>query len=480
MKVFKVMTKQNSSTYKGFYSCLDTKVPTLDGSTRKYINFDNAASTPSLKFVKDKVNQYLEYYSSVHRGTGFKSLISTHAYEEARRIVMDFVGANSEDHICLFGKNTTEAINILAHRYPFTPEKNIVLVSSQEHHSNDLPWRAVAKVVHIGLRADGSLDEADFDLKLKIYGERVALVSITGASNVTGFINPLHRLAEKTHQAGALICADCAQLAPHRSVDMRSLDDPTHLDFISISAHKMYAPFGTGALISRKDTFETGEPYMQGGGEVEIVTLDEVTWSAPPDRDEAGSPNTVGAIALAAAISQLNAIGMDQVAQHEAELTTYLLTKLNGMQGVTIYGSRSPETAVERLGVVPINLDGMSHYLVAAILGYEFGIGVRNGCFCAHPYLLKLMDVDETNAKILRNRIQDHDKRDVPGLVRISFGLYNTKEEIDVLISALQAILDGKYHGKYHQETQSGAFFPEGWNVNYEEHFSLGLDGNGR
>ncbi len=242
----------------------------------------------------------------------------------------------------------------------------------------------------------------------------------------------------------------------------------------------MYAPFGTGALVSRTDTFETGEPYMQGGGEVEIVTFDEVTWSAPPDRDEAGSPNTVGAIALAAAISQLNAIGMDKVAQHEAELTTHLLTKLNKMPGVMVYGSRSPESAADRLGVVPINLDGMSHYLVAAILGYEFGIGVRNGCFCAHPYLLKLMGVDETDAQGVRNRIQDHDKRDVPGLVRISFGLYNTIAEIDALITALQAILDGKYQGKYHQDTRSGAFVPEGWHVNFEEHFSLGMDEYGR
>jgi len=202
------------------------------------------------------------------------------------------------------------------------------------------------------------------------------------------------------------------------------------------------------------------------------VTLDSVTWSEPPDRDEAGSPNVVGAVALATAISQLKSIGMDHVAAHEAHLTRYILSKFKQMKGLTIYGNRSPEEALDRLGVVPINLDGMSHYLVAAILGYEFGIGVRNGCFCAHPYLLKLMGVDESNAKVVRSQIQSRDKRQIPGLVRISFGLYNNEKEIDVLINALEVILSGKYKGKYHQDTSSGAFNPEGWKVDFDKYFS--------
>jgi cysteine desulfurase/selenocysteine lyase len=463
---------KNQNDFSCLYSCLDVQVPLLDGSTRTYINFDNAASTPSLKIVKDKVNEYLVYYSSVHRGTGFKSQLSTHAFEEARKMVIEFVGGNITEHVCIFGKNTTEAINTLSHRFPFTEKKNVVLVSTQEHHSNDLPWRVVAHVDHIALRSDGSLDENDFDLKLKEYGDRLALVSITGASNVTGFINPIHQLAEKSHKAGAQICVDCAQLAPHRSINMGSLDDPSHLDYVAISAHKMYAPFGTGALITRRDTFENGEPFMRGGGEVEIVTLDSVTWSEPPDRDEAGSPNVVGAVAMAAAISQLQSIGMDKVAAHEAQLTRYILSKFKQLKGLTVYGNNLPEEAENRLGVVPINLDGMSHYLVAAILGYEFGIGVRNGCFCAHPYLLKLMGVDESKAKVVRSQIQSHDKRQIPGLVRISFGLYNNEQEIDSLIQALEVILSGKYKGKYHQDIPSGAFNPEGWNVDFNKYFT--------
>jgi selenocysteine lyase/cysteine desulfurase len=207
----------------------------------------------------------------------------------------------------------------------------------------------------------------------------VALVAITGASNVTGFINPYYRLAEKTHHIGAKIALDCAQLAPHRKVDMLPVEDPTHIDFVTISAHKLYAPFGTGALIGLTETFAEGVPDLTGGGTVEIVTLDDVIWTVPPERDEAGSPNTIGAVALAAAIYQLESIGMDAVAEHEAQLTAYTLEKLNQIEDITIYGDSNPDRAAERLGVLPFNLRDRSHFLVSAILGYEFGIGIRNG-----------------------------------------------------------------------------------------------------
>jgi selenocysteine lyase/cysteine desulfurase len=386
---------------------------------------------------------------------------------------MAFVGADPREHVCIFGKNTTEAINKLSRRFPFTEKKNIVLVSSQEHHSNDLPWRKAAKVIHIGLTPSGELDESDFDRLLKEYKDQIALVSVTGASNVTGFINPVHRLAQKTHAIGAMICVDCAQLAPHRKIDMRPLADTEHLDFITISAHKMYAPFGTGALIGRTDIFARGEPDMQGGGEVEIVTDDSVEWSEPPDRDEAGSPNVVGAVALAAAISQLTRIGMEKVAHHEAELTEYILSRLAGWKSIHLFCDSDPARAATRLGVIPMNMDGFSHYLLAAILGYEYGIGVRNGCFCAHPYLLKIMKVKEEESVRVRKEILNHDKREIPGLVRISFGLYNSTEEIDQLLLALKDIEDHKFRGKYTQELASGAFVPEGWQANFDAYLTI-------
>jgi cysteine desulfurase/selenocysteine lyase len=467
------MTRTKQINYRELFVGLATPVPMLDGTLQKYINLDNSASTPAFNHVTGAVSQFLNYYSSVHRGTGFKSQLSTYVYEQSRHTVLRFLHADPREHVCIFGKNTTEAINKLARRFHFTPTRDVVLVSFMEHHSNDLPWRPVAKVVHVAITPEGRLDEEDFDRQLARYGERVALVSITGASNVTGFLNPIHRLAEKAHAVGAQAAIDCAQLAPHRSIDMRPLSDPSHLDYVSISAHKMYAPFGTGALVGRRDTFAQGDPDLRGGGEVEIVTPDRVEWSAPPDRDEAGSPNTVGAVALAAAIDQLEEIGMDQVADHEIELTEYALSRLAGVDGIQIYGETSPRKAAERLGVIPINLKGMSHYLVAGVLGYEFGIGVRNGCFCAHPYLLRLMDVPTDEVDLVRSDILNGDRRDVPGMVRISFGLYNTLEEVDACVEALERISAGKFNGTYHQDMESGQFLPEGWQVDYSRYSPL-------
>ncbi len=459
--------------YRSLFSGLDVPVPLLNGKQQVYINLDNAASTPPLKAVEEAVQRFLPYYSSVHRGTGFKSQLSTHAYESARRKVLTFLGAREEEHICIFGKNTTEMINRLAKRFPFTPERDTVIVSLMEHHSNDLPWRGVAKVLRVGLLPDGRLNEAHFDALLEQYGSRVALVAISGASNVTGYLNPIHRLAEKAHRVGAQIMVDAAQLAPHRAIHMLPLEDPAHLDYVVLSAHKMYAPFGTGALVGRKDTFSQGEPDHRGGGQVEFVTEEDVEWTGAPERDEAGSPNTIGAVALAAAMDQLMRVGMDEVARHEAELTAYALEKLNAISWVRLFGDRDPQRAAERLGVLPIQIEGVPHFLAAAVLGYEFGIGVRSGCFCAHPYLLHLLEISPADAARVRKRILKGDRREMPGMIRASFGLYNTTDEIDALIEALAAIRRGDYEGVYYQDVATGEYHPEGWAVRFEDYFTF-------
>jgi cysteine desulfurase/selenocysteine lyase len=460
-------------SYRQMFVGIDINVPLLNGLQRPYVNLDNAASTPPLKAVQKAVDAFLPFYSSVHRGTGFKSQLSTHAYEQARQIVLRFVNADPVEHTCIFGKNTTEAINKLARRYPFDSQRNVVLTSGMEHHSNDLPWRSVAHTVHVGLTSDGRLDESDFDAQLEKYASRVALVAITGASNVTGYLNPIHRLAEKAHAAGTQILVDCAQLAPHRAIHMLPLDDPAHLDYVSISAHKMYAPFGTGALIGRRDTFEQGDPDMTGGGTVEIVTLDNVVWAEPPDRDEAGSPNTVGAVALAAAVEQLTSIHMENVAQHETELTEYALRSLQQVPGVHLYGDPDPGRADQRLGVIPLELEGLSHFKVAAILGYEFGIGVRSGCFCAHPYILHLLGLSSDEARQVQQRMLSGDRSNMPGLIRASFGLYNSLEDIDALVEALTCIARGDYKGQYQQEKATGEYKPAGWMPDLEGYFSF-------
>ncbi len=465
-------------TYHDLFVGMDVQVPLLNGASRRYINLDNAASTPPMIAVQKAVDDFLPYYSSVHRGTGYKSQVSTRAYELARLAVMQFVGAIPGQHVCIFGKNTTEAVNKLARRFPFSKDRDVLLTTHLEHHSNDLPWRPAARVIYVDVTADGRLDEDDFDRKLAQYGPQIALASISGASNVTGFINPIHRLAGKVHAVGAQIAIDCAQLAPHRAIRMLDLDDPAHLDYVFLSAHKMYAPFGTGALIGRRDTFEQGEPDLRGGGEVEIVTPDSVAWSEPPERDEAGSPNTVGAVALGAAVRMLEHFGMEAVAHHEAELTAYALRRLQEIPSLRLYGDPDPATAASRLGVIPFNLEGLSHFLVAAVLGFEFGIGVRNGCFCAHPYILHLLGLQPDQVHDARESILAGDRSEVPGMVRISFGLYNRIEDIDAAVDALKCIAAREWKGSYQQDPASGEYRPDGPEEDFNDRLAFLLPGS--
>ncbi len=452
---------------------VDALVPLLDGSRRVYVNFDNAASTPALRPVFDKVNEFMDWYSSVHRGTGFKSQIATEAYDLAHDIVGCFVGANLETNTVVFGKNTTEAINKLARRFPLEPE-DVVLCSLMEHHSNDLPWRLQAQLIHIDVHDDGSLDEKHFDRLLDHHGSKVKLVAISGASNVTGHINPIHRLAEKAHAVGAKILVDAAQLAPHRAIDMRPDEAPDHLDFVAISAHKMYAPYGTGALVGPTSIFAQGTPDMVGGGTVDIVTVDDVRWGHPPDRDEAGSPNVVGAVALAQAVLSLEEIGMDVLARHEAELTAHALRGLHEIDGVKIHGMTDPDRVAERVGVIPFSVRGVSHYKVAAALSFEGGIAVRNGCFCAHPYILRLLEVTGDEALRHQQDIIEGSRVGLPGLVRISFGCYNTIEEVDHAIAMLTRIAAGDLAGDYEQDPVSGAYWLRGHEPDYNRYFTLG------
>lgn len=451
----------------------DAKVPTLNGTLKTYINLDNAASTPTLKQVLDKINDFMPWYSSVHRGSGFKSQLSTKVYDEARETVLNFFGASPSEHIAIFGKNTTEAINKLSYRLNLSTD-DLVLVGMSEHHSNDLPWRARAKVKHIPVDAYGELDMDAYTKLLKAEKSRLKLVAVSGGSNVTGAMPDIHLMAELAHEAGVHFFVDCAQLAPHRRVDMRSLDDPGHLDFIAISAHKMYAPFGTGVLIGRKEIFESGTPELCGGGTIKVVTEDKVEWAETPDRDEAGSPNVVGAMALAEAIKTIEQIGMDVIAEHEAQLTAYALTKLNKNSSLSLYGRTDPKNARERLGVITFNVSGLPHGLVAAILGAEWAIGVRDGCFCAHPYVVKLLGLKSGAIKKFAAKMIDDDRSNVPGMVRISFGMYNTEAEVDALASALEQISDGAYAGEYNQDKKTGEYRAKGWPVQYRDYFSIG------
>lgn len=446
----------------------DTLVPVLDGSKRRYVNLDNAASTPPLVAVRDAVDRLATWYSSVHRGNGFKSQVSTHAYELAREAVADFVGADPATQTVVFTRNTTEGLNKVARALA---RRNVVVFTTlMEHHANLLPWQQWASEVRfIAVDAEGKLDLADLERQLAQVGDgRPKLVALSGAYNVSGYTPPIYTVAQMAHRQGARILVDGAQLVPHRPVSMRGTGKNDHLDFLVFSAHKLYAPYGGGALITPHDVF-TDTPAELGGGIVEMVMLDQVLWSDLPDREEAGSPNVIGAVAMHAAIARLSEIGMQEIADHEAELTDYALERMAEVPGLELLG---PRGTADRLGVFSFRMAGVPHMLVASILGHEWGVGVRAGCFCAHPGMLHLLKVPTNVARQVACEIERHDKRNVPGAVRASFGLYSTHADIDVLVDGLTAIAGGQYRDAYEIETHTGEYIPAGWMPDFADFFS--------
>jgi cysteine desulfurase/selenocysteine lyase len=436
------------------------EVPTLDGGKRPYVNFDNGASTPCLTKAWKAMERFRDYYSSVHRGTGYKSFISTELYDKAHAKALEFVGADSAYHTAIFVKNTSEGINKLARRLNLK-KSDIVLISGMEHHSNDLPWRAQCKVAFIEVDSDGRLMLKDYVDKLEKHKGKVKLVAITGASNVTGILPPIHQMAALAHSHGAKILVDAAQLVPHRRLEIGVPEDKESIDFAVFSAHKMYAPFGTGVLIGPKHIFLQGDPDYSGGGTVNYVTRQEVQWAHLPDKDEAGSPNVFGAVALTAVIEYFNEIGYNIIAEHEREMTKYTLEKLKAIPHIKVYGPPAWDDNDDRLGVITFNVKDMYHAKAAAILSYEYGIGVRNGCFCAHPYLLKLLKVTKAQSAKFHEQINQSYRAEIPGMVRLSFGLYNTIDEVDYCLKALANIYNHK--GKYILNERAGVYTPEGF-----------------
>jgi selenocysteine lyase/cysteine desulfurase len=459
---------------------IGTCVPVLDGTERPYVFLDNAASTPAFRHVLNALVEYVPWYSGVHRGTGFKSLLSTALFDGAHDAVGRFVGADLSVNTVIFTKNTTEGINKLANRFAFR-RGDVVITSLMEHHSNDLPWRKHAAVVHIGVGPDGRLDVAALRAALQKHAGKARLVAINGASNISGLCSPLGDIARWTHGAGALLFVDAAQLAPHRPIRMLADDDPAHIDFLALSAHKMYAPFGTGALVGPKRFFEDGDPDAVGGGVVEVVTLEKAVWNHPPHKEEAGSPNVPGGIALAAAIDMLQRTGMEAIAEHEHALLTYAYGKLKAIRGLQLYGPT--DNLHEKVGVITFNVEGMHHALTAAILGVEGGIGVRNGCFCAHPYVKELLHVTPEDDRRLTAEVVAGNKSNMPGMVRASLGCFNNREDVDRLVEMLERVVHKEYRGTYRQDRASGAFTADGFAPDFSRYFRFAssmMPGEGR
>ena len=430
----------------------DMPVPCIDGEERPYLNLDSAASTSALPEVGHRVGEFLPWYSSVHRGAGYKSRRATAAYEEARAAALAFAGRpTGGGDVAIICRNTTEAINHLAYRLRLAPG-DMIVTTVVEHHANLLPWARACRRRYVECGPDGTFEPAAVAAALA-GSPRPRLLAITGASNVSGWLPDLEQIVPAAHDLGVPVLVDAAQLAPHRPL-------PASVDFLAWSGHKMYAPFGAGVLVGPRAAFTEGDPFLAGGGAVDLVDLDEVMWTDPPEREEAGSPNVVGAVALHAAIQALGRIGWDAVAAHDRALSVRLRSGLARIAGVRLLG---PGPEIDTLPVATFVVEGVPHALVAARLSAEFGIGVRHGCFCAHPYLMRLLGLTEAEVDTYRDAVRSGDKSRVPGAVRASAGLGTGLPDIDRLLSAVGEIAGGGPSPvAYTQDRATGDFWPEG------------------
>lgn len=398
--------------------------PTSDGRVVDYANFDHGASTPALVSVKQAVDTALRTYSSVHRGNGYASRVTSAYYEAAREEVRAFVGARDGDEV-VFTRNTTDSFNLLARSLP---RHTTVFVFEAEHHATLLPWsrrRTVRLPVPASLRdAELLLEEA-----LAAHGGRQRLVVLSGASNVTGELWPVQRFSAIARRHGARVALDAAQYAPHRPIDLEALD----LDFVAFSGHKLYAPFGAGVLVGRSDWLDAASPYLAGGGATRAVTQRGVQWHTGAARHEAGSPNVIGAVALAAACASITR-HRRAIEEHEARLGARLLDGLRAIDGVETYSIFADDH--ERVAVATFTVDGLDASLVSTALSAEHGIGVRDGKFCAHLLVDALVE----------------DVLDPDGpttAVRASVGLATTDEHVERLLAAVAELAAQGPRGEY-------------------------------
>jgi len=407
------------------------RVPCLDGVDRVAVELDQAASTQIHPEVASRVEAFLPRYSSVHRGAGFRSRQATASYEEARRAVLAFAGRTEDGpDVAILCRNTTEAINHLSYRLRLEPA-DVVVTTVVEHHANLLPWGRVARRRYVECSPQGTFGIDDVAAALDAGNQPPALLALTGASNVSGWLPPLEEIIEAAHERGVPVVVDAAQLAPHR-------------------------------------------PFLAGGGAVDLVDLDEVIWTTPPDREEAGSPNVIGTVALHAAIDALRDHGWRAIVEHERALAKRLVEGLEGIDGVRILGPTAHQRtgtggdAVDALPVVPFVVEGAHHALIAARLSAEFGIAVRHGCFCAHPYVVRLLGLTKTEVDAYRSEVLGGDHRNVPGAVRASAGLGTSASDIDALLAAVTTLAaGGPPPVPYRQDPATGDYVPEtgreGW-----------------
>ena len=423
------MHRENIYDLRKLFIGLDKKV-NVEGKGRLIpINFDNAATTPPFKRVMKKVLETSEYYGSIARGDGKKSQYCSDLYENSRKYILEYFNAPEDIYTAIFVGNTTDGLNKLSNIL-IENKNDIVITTRMEHHSNDLPWRNKCDLKHVEVDKDGRLRVEDIENLLEKYQERVKYVTITGASNVTGYVNDIKRIAKSAHKYGAKIIVDGAQLIPHKKISMIQEDVNDNIDFWVFSGHKVYAPFGSGVIIGLREIFNEKEPASAGGGTVQIVLDDRQLWLDTPEKNEAGTPNLFGAIAIAEALREMDKIGFQTIESNEKELLSYLIEELKQFEKVTLYGDN--ENINDRLGILVFNIDGMTYEEVGEALANVRGIGVRQGGFCAHPYTRRVLGIADNDLQRYMSEVG------TPGLVRISLGIYNSKKEANIFLDTIE------------------------------------------
>ena len=377
------------------------------------VYLDNAATTQKPRVVVEAISdEYYNVNANVHRGVHYLSQQSTELHEEARRVVRDFINAESTNEI-IFTRGTTESLNLIASSYSdaFMNAGDEVIVSAMEHHSNIVPWQIIAAKKGINIKVipmtySGELVLDDFENMLT---ERTKLVSITHVSNVLGTVNPIDNIIKTAHEHDIPVMVDGAQSAPHITIDVQQMD----CDFFAFSGHKMYGPTGIGVLYGKEKWLERMPPYQGGGEMIESVSFEKTVFEKLPFKFEAGTPDYVATNGLAKAIEYMKGIGMDNIMRHEQELTRYAMSEMGKIDGIRIFGNVPDKDAVVSFLVKDI------HHLDMGTLLDRLGIAVRTGHHCAQPLM---------------------DRLGILGTVRASFALYNTKEEIDILVEGIRRV----------------------------------------
>jgi selenocysteine lyase/cysteine desulfurase len=414
----------------------DVRVPLATGGEAGYVPLDYAASAPALQRVWDDVAAYAPYYGSVHRGAGYLSQLSTDLFEQSRETVARFLGCRPGDEV-LFTRSTTDSLNLLAAALPAGTR---VFVFETEHHAALLPWERAEDGEVVYLPAPHTPEQAVALLDTALHGapKGPKLVCVTGASNVTGEIWPVRQLAAAAHRHGARIVLDAAQLAPHRPVDITALD----VDWVAFSGHKLYAPFGAGVLAGRADWLDEARPYLAGGGATRTVARAgeqvEVEWHRGTARHEAGSPNVVGAYAIASACKALTEAGFASLVTRERELLARLrdgLAAIPGVRVLSLFGEAS-----ERVGVLSFVVAGHDSSQLATDLSALHGIGVRSGLFCAHPLVRTLLgsEPDAFGECGAPDAVPGERSLDA---IRVSFGAGTPGEHVERFLAALESLV---------------------------------------